>query len=115
MAKRKRKPPIATQTYRQRSAKLIQVAQGKPMLLQDIAKTLGTTYGGAQAQMTLLRKCGLPVPKVKRAKHNGFKDNVAMPEHCRVKISSYYPAGLQYSFKYQEEINGKLCWVYRLR
>ncbi len=115
MTERKRKPPIATEAYKQRSAKLIKAAQGEPMLLQDIADVLDTTYGGAAAHMALLRKCGLPVPKVERAKHNGFKDNVPMPKHCRAKISSYYPTGLQYSFKYQEEINGQLCWVYRLR
>ena len=115
MTKRIRTPPLATEAYKRRSAKLIEAAQGKPMLLQDIADTLGTTYGGAQAQMTILKKCGLPVPKVKRARHNGFNDNAKMPENCRVKISSYYPSGLQYSFKYQEKINGQLCWIYRLR
>ncbi len=115
MTERKRNPPIATEAKKQRSAKLIKAAQGKPMLLRDIADVLDTTYGGAAAHMALLKKCGLPVPKVKRAPPNGFKDNVVMPEHCRVKSSSYYPTGLQYSFKYQEEINGQLCWIYRLR
>ncbi len=66
MAKRKKKLPVATEAYKQRSAELIEAAQGEPMLLRDIAKILKTTYGGAAAQMTLLRKCGLPVPEVER-------------------------------------------------
>ncbi len=114
MAKRKRSPHAATQAYRQRSAKLIAVAQGEPMLLQDIADTLDTTYGGAQAQMTLLRKCGLPVPEVKRAKHNGFNDNAKMPVRTREKFSSVYPSHLQAISCRYIEIDGVIRIAYLL-
>ena len=111
----KRNPPVATEAYRQRSAKLIEVAQGEPMLLKDIADTLGTTYGGAQAQMTILKKCGLPVPKVLRAKHNGFKDDVKMPPNMREKISYRYPSYLQaMSWRPIEMENGEIGIAYLL-
>ena len=114
MTKRKRNPPLATEAYKQRSAKLIEAAKGEPMLLQDIADTLGTTYGGAQAQMSLLKRCGLPVPKVKRARHNGFNDNVKMPAQTREKFSSIYPSHLQAMSSREIEIDGVIRIAYLL-
>lgn len=112
MTKRKRNPPVATDAYKQRSAKLIEAAQGEPMLLQDMAKILKTTYGGAQAQLSLLKKCGLPVPKVKRARHNGFNDNVKMPVSNR-RAHTYYPSGLQVLSYRRDEETGQTIYLLR--
>lgn len=101
-------------TPQQKSDLLIEKAQGDPMTLQELADALGTTYGTARGVRAKLKKLGLPMPKLKRAKHNGFKDDAKMPPNTREQVSTHYPSKLQYMSWRYIEINGEIKIAYLL-